>query len=656
MEMGGSVRRYESLNEGWSFRGPKGDVTQVDIPHTWNAQDGQDGGNDYWRGTCSYSRTFRTPEGFDSVHQVAYIEFDAVNASADVTVNGSALCHHDGGYSRFRVDVSSVLAPAGEENGLDVTVDNSVNDRVYPQKADFTFYGGIYRSVRLVIADATHFSLDRNGGPGIAVTPKIKDGEKDATVRVQTWADGPHAADATVRVRVLDATGAEVVAGEGADAVLALPNAHRWDGTADPYLYQAEVTLLSPVGEALDRVVCRFGVRSFSYDPRKGFFLNGRSYPLRGVSRHQDRKGIGNALTTAMHEEDIDLICEVGANTVRLAHYQHDQHFYDLCDERGLVVWAEIPYISEHLANGDENTRSQMTELITQNYNHPSIVCWGLSNEITLSTHDKRAMLANHHALDDLAHKMDETRFTTLACYAMCGPFNRSAFVSDVVSWNLYLGWYVPGLWLNDLWFGFFHLVHPNRTVGMSEYGCEAMPNLHSEHPRRGDHSEEYQGVYHEYMLRFFDRHPYLWATHVWNMFDFAADARNQGGEPGMNHKGLVTFDRKTKKDAFYLYKCWWSPEPMVHICSKRFRDRARDRICVKVYSNQPQVTLVVNGNEVATKACDKVFEFDVSLEQGENHVVARAGDLSDEATFVRVEKPNPAYSLNGKGGGGNWT
>ena len=317
MEMGGSVRRYESLNEGWSFRGPKGDVTQVDIPHTWNAQDGQDGGNDYWRGTCSYSRTFRTPEGFDSVHQVAYIEFDAVNASADVTVNGSALCHHDGGYSRFRVDVSSVLAPAGEENGLDVTVDNSVNDRVYPQKADFTFYGGIYRSVRLVIADATHFSLDRNGGPGIAVTPKIKDGEKDATVRVQTWADGPHAADATVRVRVLDATGAEVVAGEGADAVLALPNAHRWDGTADPYLYQAEVTLLSPVGEALDRVVCRFGVRSFSYDPRKGFFLNGRSYPLRGVSRHQDRKGIGNALTTAMHEEDIDLICEVGANAWR---------------------------------------------------------------------------------------------------------------------------------------------------------------------------------------------------------------------------------------------------------------------------------------------------------------------------------------------------
>lgn len=189
------------------------------------------------------------------------------------------------------------------------------------------------------------------------------------------------------------------------------------------------------------------------------------------------------------------------------------------------------------------------------------------------------------------------------------GPFNRSAFVSDVVSWNLYLGWYVPGLWLNDLWFGFFHLVHPNRTVGMSEYGCEAMPNLHSERPRRGDHSEEYQCVYHEYMLRFFDRHPYLWVTHVWNMFDFAADARNQGGEPGMNHKGLVTFDRKTKKDAFYLYKCWWNPEPMVHICSKRFRDRARDRIRVKVYSSQPQVTLAVNGKEVATKACDKVGE-----------------------------------------------
>jgi hypothetical protein len=214
----------------------------------------------------------------------------------------------------------------------------------------------------------------------------------------------------------------------------------------------------------------------------------------------------------------------------------------------------------------------------------------------------------------------------------------------------------VPGLFLNDLWFGFFHLVHPKRTVGMSEYGCEAMPNLHSEHPRRGDHTEEYQCIYHEYMLRFFGRHPYLWATHVWNMFDFAADARNQGGEPGMNHKGLVTFDRATKKDAFYLYKCWWNPEPMVHICSKRFHDRAQDRICVKVYSNQPEVTLCVNDEAVATKRADKVFTFDITLQPGKNVIVAKAGALSDTAEFWRVRKENGAYSLKGKGGGGNWT
>ena len=447
-----------------------------------------------------------------------------------------------------------------------------------------------------------------------------------------------------------------MASGTGTDVTLMLEGAHRWDGLKDPYLYTAEAELLSQDGSVLDEVSTCFGVRSFSFDPKKGFFLNGRSYPLHGVSRHQDRKGIGNALTPAMHEEDIKLICEIGANTVRLAHYQHDQHFYDLCDERGLVVWAEIPYISEHLAHGNENTRSQMEELIVQNANHPSIVCWGLSNEITISTHDKKAMLENHHALNDLCHKLDPSRFTTLACYAMCGPFNRTAFVSDVVSWNLYLGWYVPGLFLNDLWFGFFHLVHPMRTVGMSEYGCEAMPNLHSEHPRRGDHTEEYQCIYHEYMLRFFGRHPYLWATHVWNMFDFAADARNQGGEPGMNHKGLVTFDRATKKDAFYLYKCWWNPEPMVHICSKRFRDRAQDRIRVKVYSNQPEVTLCVNGEAVAAKQADRVFTFDITLQPGRNAIVAKAGALSDTAEFWRVRKENGAYSLKGKGGGGNWT
>ena len=320
-----------------------------------------------------------------------------------------------------------------------------------------------------------------------------------------------------------------------------------------------------------------------------------------------------------------------------------------------MVVWAEIPYISEHLPNGRENTISQMKELIYQNYNHPCIVCWGVSNEITISTKDKADMLDNHHELNDLCHKMDPTRFTTLACYAMCGPFNPVAHITDVVSWNLYLGWYVPGLFLNDLWMDFFHLVYPNRPLGFSEYGAEGMPNLHSAHPRRGDHTEEYQAKYHEYMLKCFDRHKWMWATHVWNMYDFAADARDQGGEPGMNHKGLVTFDRKTKKDSFYIYKAWWSDEAFVHICSKRFVDRTESEIEVKVYSNQKNVALYVNGQKLAEQSGEHIFKFRVPL-TGKVEIKAVAGECIDTATFQKVDTPNPSYKLvKTKSKSANW-
>ena len=492
---------------------------------------------------------------------MVYLEFEGVNASADVTLNGQKVIHHDGGYSTFRADVTALLK---DENTLEVVADNSRNDRVYPQKADFTFYGGIYRDAWLVVVSKDHFDMDYFDGPGFQVTPTV-DG-KDGKVRVQSWTN---VKDPEVTVTLTDADGKTVASGKGTDVELVIPRVHLWDGVEDPYLYTATLQLVEN-GKPVDEVSCRFGVRSFRVDPKEGFFLNGRKYPLHGVSRHQDRRGIGNALTKEMHKEDMDLIREIGANTIRLAHYQHAQYFYDLCDEYGMIVWAEIPYISEHMPNGRENTISQMKELITQNYNHPSIVCWGVSNEITISTKDKADMLDNHRVLNDLCHEMDKTRPTTLACYAMCGPFNKVAHLTDLVSWNLYLGWYVPGLFLNDLWIDFFHLCYPNRCLGYSEYGCEAMPNLHSSKPHRGDHTEEYQAIYHEFMLKCFERHPYMWSSHVWNMFDFAADARDQGGEPGMNHKGLVTFDRKIKKDAFYAYKAYWSKEPFVHICGKR--------------------------------------------------------------------------------------
>lgn len=630
------IRRYIELNKDWLFIGRDKKEVPINLPHTWNAVDGQDGGNDYYRGICHYKKKFSVPK-FDRKTQRIYLEFQGVNSSSDVKLNGIKVMSHDGGYSTFRADVTELLE---EENHLDVLVDNGVNDRVYPQKADFTFYGGIYRDVLLKIVSAEHFDLDYFGGTGVKITPTVQG--KNGIIRVESF---HNAENARVEVTVLDAEGNLAGKGEGVDTKITIPDVHLWDGVEDPYLYNALIQLIKD-GEVKDELTIPFGVRTFHVDPQKGFFLNGRPYPLHGVSRHQDRKGIGNALTKEHHKEDMELIKEIGANTIRLAHYQHDQYFYDLCDQYGMIVWAEIPYISEHMPNGRANTISQMKELIVQNYNHPSIVTWGISNEITISTKNNKDMLDNHRELNELCHKMDSLRPTSLACYAVCGPFNKVAHqVSDLVSWNLYLGWYMPGMFLNDWWISFFHRIYPKRCLGYSEYGCEGMPNLHSSHPRRGDHTEEYQSLYHEFMLKCFERHPYMWSTHVWNMFDFAADARDQGGEAGMNHKGLVTFDRKIKKDSFYIYKAYWSKEPFVHLCGSRYVDRPELITTVKVYSNQKKVALYANGKLVEEKQGDKIFEFKVPL-NGEVRLEAVSGDSKDTSVIRHVEKANPAYKL----------
>ena len=410
------MRSIAKLMKDWQFTGPNGVTTAVELPHTWNARDGQDGGNDYWRGCCTYCTRFAAPV-YDPAQQQVWLQFEGVNASAAVLLNGQQLCTHDGGYSTFRAEVTELLQA---ENQLTVRVDNSVNDRVYPQKADFTFYGGIYRDVSLLVVNKNHIALGHFGDTGVKITPALQ--ENSADIRVETLVEG----SGTVTVELLDAEGRTVAKGEGENTSLHLDAPHLWNGVKDPYLYTCVVRLLQD-GQPVDEVTTRVGLRSFSVDAKKGFFLNGKPYPLHGVSRHQDRKGLGNAITREMHDEDMALIRELGANTVRLAHYQHDQYFYDLCDQYGMVVWAEIPYISEHLPNGRENTISQMKELIHQNYNHPSIVCWGVSNEITISTKDKADMLDNHRVLNELCHKMDPTRLTTLACYAMCGPFNLDA-------------------------------------------------------------------------------------------------------------------------------------------------------------------------------------------------------------------------------------
>lgn len=650
------MRQILSLNRKWAFskaataapeRMPE-DWVFVNLPHTWNGIDGQDGGNDFYRGTCWYARELSRSD-LPSAERY-WLEFMAANASADIYVNGKCLAHHDGGYSCFRVDITDALE---DENLIAVAVDNSVNDRVYPQKADFTFYGGLYRDVNLICVPASHFELGHFGTPGIKVTPKI-DGE-DASVTVQTWVSHPQPGQ-TIRFTLRDAEGAIVAeaAGQGETCALRIPNVHLWQGRKDPYLYTAQVELLDG-GTMLDAVQTRFGCRTYRIDPGKGFFLNGKSYPLRGVCRHQDRPDIGNALLPRHHREDIDLICEVGANTVRLAHYQHNQTFYDLCDERGLIVWAEIPYISAHMANGRENTVSQMTELITQNYNHPSIVVWGLSNEITMVTPTDGDMLENHRILNDLCHRMDPTRPTVMAVVSMCAIDDPIVHISDVVSYNLYFGWYGGTPEMNGPWLDAFHARYPDTPIGISEYGAEAL-NWHSGKPVQGDYTEDYQALYHEQLIKQLYARPYIWATHVWNMFDFAADARAEGGEDGMNHKGLVSFDRKYMKDAFYAYKAWLSDEPFVHIGGKRYVDRVENPARVTVYSNQPEVELFANGVSLGRKtADDHFFRFEVP-NTGETRLTAVAGSCRDESVIRKVDQPNPAYILYEKGAILNWT
>ncbi len=645
------MRNILNLNENWLFVKGTADITAregevISLPHTWNALDGQDGGNDYFRGACLYAKTLKAAELPSG--QRHYLEIRGANSSADVYANGTHLAHHDGGYSTWRVDLTDHLT---DETDLAIVVDNSPNDRVYPQMADFTFYGGLYRSVNLISVPASHFDLEYHGGPGIAITPKVEG--KDATVAVDVYVTDLKEGQALVYT-LYDAEEKELAKIESSDthAVFSIKDVHLWQGRKDPYLYCCEAELVEN-GEILDSVCSRFGCRSFRIDPENGFILNGEEYPLRGVSRHQDRKDVGNALLPEHHAEDIDLIMEVGATTIRLAHYQHDQYFYDLCDEKGLVLWAEIPYISKHMPGGRENTISQMKELITQNYNHPSIVVWGLSNEISIAGSGED-LLENHRILNDMVHQMDPTRLTTIAAVSMCNMDDPYLQIPDVVSYNHYFGWYGGETDMNGPWFDKFHAKHPNIPIGMSEYGCEAL-NWHTSQPRQGDYTEEYQAYYHEELIKQLFSRKYIWATHVWNMFDFGADARSEGGENGQNHKGLVTIDRKYKKDAFFAYKAWLSDEPFVHLCGKRYIDRVEDVTRVTVYSNQPEVELFVNGESLGVKTAeDHFFRFDVP-NVGESTLVAKAGALSDEGVIRKVDTMNEAYLLREQGAVLNW-
>ncbi|MBE6998291.1 MAG: glycoside hydrolase family 2 protein [Ruminococcaceae bacterium] len=630
------MRNITNIDGGWRFLKAAIPVQtamayaaqgeRITLPHTWNAIDGQDGGNDYHRGCCWYVRELTAEE---TAGERLFLEVNGANHTAEVYLNGKKLTRHEGGYSTFRVDLTEELA---ETNTLAISVDNSDSDRVYPQKADFTFYGGLYRDVNLISVPAEHFELLKDGTTGIKVTPIVDLENRRATVTVETWHNAA-SVDITVNgeTKTVERT-----------AEFVIENVRLWDGLDDPFLYTATAKL--PSG---DEVSTRFGCRVFAFDPEKGFFLNGRSYPLRGVSRHQDRKGKGNALAYADHKADMAIIRELGANTLRLAHYQHAQEFYDLCDENGLVVWAEIPYITMHMQNGRQNTLDQMRELITQCCNHPCIAAWGLSNEITAASAVSEELLENHRALNDLCHRIDPTRPTTMANVFMLEIESPILEIPDINSYNLYFGWYLGELTQTDEFFDEYHAKYPDRVIGFSEYGADANPAFHSSHPEKGDYTEEYQALYHEHMLQMIEARPYLWATHVWNLFDFAADGRDEGGKHGENQKGLVTFDRNLRKDAFYLYKAAWNKaQHFVHLCGKRYENRAEAETEIKVYSNCGEVKLYVDGTLVGEQTGKTVFRFRIPL-LGEHLIRAEGDECSDQMVIRRVDAPDESYIFN---------
>ena len=623
----------------------------VALPHTWNALDGQDGGADYHRGIGTY--VIDLPDPTSGKRQ--YIELQGANHVATVYCNGRELGTHKGGFSTFRYDLTPAMRESG--NKLQVTVTNAKSD-IYPQNADFTFYGGLYRDVNFIEVDEVHFDLLKDGTNGVFVTAR-----SNGKTRVDLFP--VNASGSTVKAVVLDAEGTEVAAG-AADASchtvikLDVKEPHLWNGMADPYCYTIRASIEKD-GECVDTVTVTYGYRSFHVDPNTGFWLNGKNVPLRGVSRHQDRLDKGWAQSKADHEEDIAIIQEVGANTIRLAHYQHDQYFYDLCDHAGFILWAEIPFISSHIdtKEGYDNTLSQMKELVAQNYNHPAIMFWGISNEITISG-ETESLYRNLCDVNALAKKLDPSRLTTMAEVSMVPMDSEHVYITDVLSYNHYFGWYVGEVEDNGPWLDRFHALNPDRCLGVSEYGSENILKWHTAYPDNHDYTEEYASYYHHEMLKTFSTRPYLWSTHVWNMFDFAADARDEGGVKGRNNKGLVTYDRKIKKDAFFIYKAYWNPEPMVHVCGERFVDRAPDERDVTVYTNVPAVTLVVNGEEVATlEAVDHAVVFkNVPLNDGPNTVTAKCAKCGLEGntiTLNAVPEHNYAYDLPEGNEGANW-
>ena len=640
------MREIISLNENWTLSFPKGDhaTEQVNLPHTWNAVDGNDGNGSYLRTTGVYTRTFTAPKQPREGGRT-YVEVLAAALNSTVKVNGQVATTHEGGFSIFRADVTDLCHEG--ENELTIEVSNEDTPSMYPSSADFTFYGGLYRGVNLISVPDAHFDLDYYGGPGMMVTPvPTEDGGANFTIK--SFVTNP-ADDLTVMYSIEDCFGREVASAVRGSAdtevTIYVPDAQLWS-MDEPNLYTVVATLQRN-NEEVDEIAANVGVRSFKVTPDEGFFINGVPTPLRGVSRHQDRVFEGNALTAEEHYDDAMLIKELGANTIRLAHYQHSQDFYDACDEIGFAVWAEIPFISvfKKGEGAHKHVMEEMKELIIQNYNHPSIMFWGISNEILIGGISQE-LVDTHHDLEKLCKELDPTRLTTIAHVSTTPVNGPMHHITDLESYNHYFGWYGGQMEQNGPWLDQFHAEHPDICIGISEYGCEGIINWHSNTPQCKDYTEEYQALYHEHMAQVFEDRPWVWASHVWNMFDFGCAARNEGGVSGRNNKGLVTMDRKTKKDSYFVYQAYWTQTPMVHIAGRRHAQRAGETTEIKVYSNQDTVVLYVNGKEVGQQTAHRVFKFNAALNEGFNTIVAVAGDVKDSITLEKVAEEPGYYTL----------
>ena len=616
----------------------------VNIPHTWNNIDGQNGtvggkdinDTDYFRGDGWYRKKIFLDT--DECDKIIHLRFQGANMQTEIFVNGIFVGNHKGGYTAFSFNITPQLK-FGSENLIAIKINNERTDEIAPITADFTFYGGIYRELELIKKEKLHFSFGEHATRGIKIsTPVVNEekaiceisavvenntnADKDLNILAKIGADNIPAENPYINKTDFDNSiskrtefSAELcskitVAANTHKAVqftFEIDNPHLWNGRKDPYLYGVSLEIEQD-GRIVDTVVDSVGLRYFNIDKNEGFFLNGKSYPLRGVSRHQDREKLGNAITNNEHNEDFAIIYDMGVNALRLAHYPQAEYFYRLCDYYGIVVWAEIPVVDLIGGSGTFNnpdnlrkeffntTKQQLREMINQNYNHPSIICWGIQNEIQNKFDD--VMRPFTEELHSISKSEDKYRYTTMATNHR-GAFN---WKSDLMAWNVYPGWY--GMSRKQLGY-FMDRNRCNRPTGISEYGAGGNYLQHEIKPKKPKHNgqwhpEEYQTISHEAFLKSINERSYLWCTFVWNMFDFGSDGRNEGNRPGMNDKGLVSFDRKVKKDSYFLYQSNWSENPMVHITGKRLTER-RKRTEIKIYSNCEAVTLYVNDVKIKT-------------------------------------------------------